>query len=545
VTNSAAASYAPLLRRISALALLFSVEVLVFSIWLDNAALAGAHGLAGGLYLWGAWAVRAAVGFTGLFAACSFLKHRPLLAGISTELASVALRWGLLGLHIAAMLLFAALSHVLYASTGTGALQADTLVSAWLAVGLAAIALAMAAFIPPATWTRLFRGTGRLGLGVLVAVAAACVLGNVVRSLWVSTAHVTMTLVYFILHPFLPGLWADPTRLLIGTARFSVEIAPQCSGLEGIALILAFTSLWLVVFHKEFRFPNALALLPAGVVLMFAANILRIAALIALGDAGAQRIALGGFHSQAGWIAFNLVAVGFALGARRIPWLAGPAHRNLREHIPFRENTAAAYLMPLIVVLATDMTTTAVSSGFDWFYALRFVAAAGVLWFFRKHYAGLGWRCTWFAPVAGVLVFLLWIGLGHWSHAVSDTMPAALSAAPELQRRLWIAGRVLGAVVAAPLVEELAFRGYLLRRLISDGFESVSLRRFTWPALIVSSLLFGFLHGDRWFAGTLAGLVYSAASLRRGRIADAVVAHATTNAMLAGYVLLWGKWHFW
>jgi len=96
-----------------------------------------------------------------------------------------------------------------------------------------------------------------------------------------------------------------------------------------------------------------------------------------------------------------------------------------------------------------------------------------------------------------------------------------------------------------PLVEELAFRGYLLRRLISPNFETVSMRRFTWPALIASSLLFGFLHGDRWLAGTVAGLLYGAASLRRGRIVDAIAAHATTNAMLAGYVILWGRWHFW
>jgi membrane protease YdiL (CAAX protease family) len=46
-------------------------------------------------------------------------------------------------------------------------------------------------------------------------------------------------------------------------------------------------------------------------------------------------------------------------------------------------------------------------------------------------------------------------------------------------------------------------------------------------------------------AGTIAGLLYAAVFLRRGRIGDAVVAHATTNALLAGYVLLWGKWSLW
>jgi membrane protease YdiL (CAAX protease family) len=46
-------------------------------------------------------------------------------------------------------------------------------------------------------------------------------------------------------------------------------------------------------------------------------------------------------------------------------------------------------------------------------------------------------------------------------------------------------------------------------------------------------------------AGTLAGLIYAVAFLRRGRIGDAVMAHATTNALLAVYVLLGGKWDLW
>jgi len=33
--------------------------------------------------------------------------------------------------------------------------------------------------------------------------------------------------------------------------------------------------------------------------------------------------------------------------------------------------------------------------------------------------------------------------------------------------------------------------------------------------------------------------------LRRGRIGDAVVAHATTNALIAATVLIAGKWGLW
>jgi membrane protease YdiL (CAAX protease family) len=53
------------------------------------------------------------------------------------------------------------------------------------------------------------------------------------------------------------------------------------------------------------------------------------------------------------------------------------------------------------------------------------------------------------------------------------------------------------------------------------------------------------LHGRLWIAGALAGLIYAFALLRRGRIGDAVAAHATTNALLAAWVLCFNQWHLW
>ena len=59
-----------------------------------------------------------------------------------------------------------------------------------------------------------------------------------------------------------------------------------------------------------------------GVVALFLLNAVRLTALILIGDAGAPRIALGGFHSQAGWISFNIVALGLAVAARRVAWIS-------------------------------------------------------------------------------------------------------------------------------------------------------------------------------------------------------------------------------
>ena len=110
---------------------------------------------------------------------------------------------------------------------------------------------------------------------------------------------------------------------------------------------------------------------------------------------------------------------------------------------------------------------------------------------------------------------------------------------------MWITLRVAAAAITVPIAEELAFRGYLLRRFISADFENVSFRTFTWFSLFASSVLFGLLHGRRWTAGAAAGALYATVSLRTGKLGEAVVAHATTNVLLAAFVLLFQKWSFW
>jgi CAAX prenyl protease-like protein len=95
-----------------------------------------------------------------------------------------------------------------------------------------------------------------------------------------------------------------------------------------------------------------------------------------------------------------------------------------------------------------------------------------------------------------------------------------------------------------PIAEELAFRGYLLRKLISADFAQVDFHSFTLLSFVVSSVLFGLLH-QQWLAGVIAGMLFAIAMYRRGAILDAVIAHATANAMLAAYVLTTHHWSLW
>jgi CAAX prenyl protease-like protein len=204
-------------------------------------------------------------------------------------------------------------------------------------------------------------------------------------------------------------------------------------------------------------------------------------------------------------------------------------------------------LLPFLAIVATQMFAGAVSTGdsFDLLYPLRVVTAGGVLLVFRHVYRDVRWTCSWEAVAAGIAVFVLWMALEPAPDAAKQAaFASALHALPSAAMALWLVARVVGAVVTVPIAEELAFRGYLGRRLVDADFERVPLRTFTWLAFVVPSVLFGVMHG-RWLAGTLAGMGYALVLYRRGELADAISAHAITNALIAAYVLATGHWLLW
>jgi exosortase E/protease (VPEID-CTERM system) len=525
-----------LTARLSILGALYVLELLAISIWLDAELLHGRGALANLVHDWGASSLRLAVALALGSLIFAESRARGNFNRISDRCATFGIGWPLLAAHAGGMGLFVWLSWMLFQHSGPGAL-ANWLVLLWGLTGIASSALAACALIPVRVWIEIFRSTGDAWIFGLTASVVAVTLGTVAQKLWPPLSHWTLSMVATMLRPFVSALVVDPSTMSIGTQAFHVEISQECSGYEGMGLILAFSSAWLWFFRSQWRFPQALLLLPAGVAIMWIANSARIAGLILLGIAGAPQIALGGFHSQAGWIAFNAVAIGMCVLALRIPALV-----HQEEHKVESANPTAPYLMPFLAILAAAMISRALSSDFEWFYSLRVIAAAGALWYFRRSYRELDWRCGWLAIATGVVVFGIWIGL---EPRASSAAPVALVQATSTARIAWLTLRVIGAVTMVPIAEELAFRGFLLRRLASSDFEAVGWRTFSWIPFLISSVAFGILHGERWLAGTIAGALFALVQLRRGRIGDAIVAHAVANALVAAWVLVAGRWQLW
>ncbi len=428
-------------------------------------------------------------------------------------------------------------------------------VLAWVATGIGAGVFWSLALMPARAWIRLARESSSFLSAGIIIIAASWILGFLSNRAWEPLQGPTLLAVQWVLQLLQQEVICQPAGHLVGTAQFSISIYPACSGYEGIGLIAVFLGTYFWLFRRRLRFPQAFILLPLGVLIIWLLNAIRVASLIMVGTYVSPEIALGGFHSQTGWIAFIAVALGMvAVTQKKSFFAAKPTGLKAKAR---EGNPTAAYLAPLMALLAVTMLTGMFSSGFDWPYPARVIVTGAAIWFFwreKRQYSNLatqqlrkiaGW---WSAGAVGIgaAVFVLWVGL-EWTMDNSgspSSIAKSLWEMPAGWAATWIIFRVLGSVVTAPIAEELAFRGYLLRRLIFADFERLSSLRFTWISFLVSSILFGALHG-RWLAGTVAGMFYAWAMYRRGRVGDAIIAHAVTNALIAAQVLVFGHFSLW
>jgi exosortase E/protease (VPEID-CTERM system) len=539
VGTSVAFGVPPRLTRLALIALLAG-EILYLTIRFDSQGLDNATSPWLRLVAWSPQFLR--LGIT-VGVAFLFVSARRLWSQTDTASAAMSSRarfvW--LGVHLASLLAFVQISAAVFRGTLEGWSPA-LFVSAWFLIGVTTLgswAIALAGRQPAALSAR----ANRTVAGVAVGLAALAWLGGFLsEALWRTVASYTFTVVAAILSVVYDDVVSRPERLVLGTKAFRVAIAPSCSGLEGVGLLTAFLGIYLWLFRRELRFPAALMLLPIGAISIWFLNALRIVVLIAIGTSGWKDVALGGFHSQAGWLVFNAVGLGFvALVNRR--GLFMKTHQLPRSQ-PV-EDTTAAYLAPFMAVLAIGMITGAFSSGLDWLYPLRVLAAAWVLWIFRRSYTHLGWTLSWKAIAIGVGTFAIWIAMVPAGPTARDQWPAALDAAPMHLAAAWLLFKVVGFTITVPLVEELAFRAYLTRRLMSADVERLPIGLFSWSSFAISSVLFGVLHGGLWLAGTIAGMSFALALYQRRALGDAVLAHATTNGLIAVYVLATGRWSVW
>ena len=92
--------------------------------------------------------------------------------------------------------------------------------------------------------------------------------------------------------------------------------------------------------------------------------------------------------------------------------------------------------------------------------------------------------------------------------------------------------RCLSSFVLVPILEELFWRGWMMRWLIDTNFLKVPLGKYVPSAFWIVAVLFASEHGPYWEVGLAAGIVYNWWIVRTRNLADCILAHAVTNAVL-------------
>jgi hypothetical protein len=178
-------------------------------------------------------------------------------------------------------------------------------------------------------------------------------------------------------------------------------------------------------------------------------------------------------------------------------------------------------------------------------YPLRCLAAVAALALFTRPFPSLRPLRPAGSIAIGMAVFAIWIAPDalfgyrhHWlfENSLMGTAASTLAAGDRAGFR-FLASRALGSTLLVPIVEELFWRGWLMRWLIMGTFTPLAF----WGV----ALLFASEHGSYWEVGLAAGIVYNWWMLRTRSLADCILAHAVTNGALSAYVVFTGAWQYW
>lgn len=183
-----------------------------------------------------------------------------------------------------------------------------------------------------------------------------------------------------------------------------------------------------------------------------------------------------------------------------------------------------------------------------WVYPLQTLVCGALLIRNWRHYELQPFRGTWFATAIGILVLAVWIApqeLFGAAHRVEGFEPHFFGESG-WPYALNVGMRFIRLAIVVPLLEEIFWRGYLLRFVISQDFRSVPFGTFTWGSFAIVSVGFCLEHGfSDWPAAILAGMLYNWVAYRTRSLSACVLAHAVTNLLLGFYILQTRQWGFW
>jgi hypothetical protein len=205
-------------------------------------------------------------------------------------------------------------------------------------------------------------------------------------------------------------------------------------------------------------------------------------------------------------------------------------------------------LLSLNSALKTIGSSFWLTSAEYWIYPTQTIlCGALVVWYWPVYRMRLPSRAP-FGILLGIAVFLLWIApqafLGFPARTEGFN-PEQFAAQPAVY---WttVALRFLRLALVVPFVEEIFWRGFLLRFLIDEDFERVSFGTFGWVSFVVVAIVFALSHNRAdWAAAVITGMLYNVVAYRTKSLATCVLTHAVTNLLLGLWIMKTAQWGFW
>ena len=183
-----------------------------------------------------------------------------------------------------------------------------------------------------------------------------------------------------------------------------------------------------------------------------------------------------------------------------------------------------------------------------WVFPLQAIlCGALLLWFWKTYEWGAQWHVV-TAVLVGLVVLALWISPQWLLGAERRTEgfdPDIFAGSAALY---WgsLAFRFIRLVIIVPLLEEIFWRGFLMRYLIKEDFTKVPFGEFSWFAFGVVTGMFGLAHWGPDFLPAIATcLIYNLVAVKTKSLACCVIAHAVTNLGLGLYIMQTKQWGFW
>lgn len=204
---------------------------------------------------------------------------------------------------------------------------------------------------------------------------------------------------------------------------------------------------------------------------------------------------------------------------------------------------------------------------------LHLVGASWATWIFRRHWLPLGKPRLVLAGAVGLFAAWMWVAGQHWLETITlggvnlggtfsfgmsfpfvKIVPLDPASVTNVAADFSSAGsfwthvvlKITRAVTIVPVVEELFWRGFILRAFVNwDRFETVPVGQFTWVAFVGSSLLSVVQHPANWGVSILCWLLFNGLFYYTRSLTCLMITHGVTNLALYVYVVRAGDWRFW